>query len=68
MEVKRALAGVGLVLERNETTHHVRVKQLMPGGAAEVNGLIRVGDRYVDTCLCTWCASVFGCAILSVGS
>jgi hypothetical protein len=45
--MKKVLAGVGLILERSEITHHVRVKQLMPGGAAEVNGLIRVGDRYM---------------------
>lgn len=58
----KSLAGVGLVLERSEASLYVRVKQLMPGGSADLSGCMRVGDRCtfwrafsVNSCAaCVW--------------
>uniref|UniRef100_A0A7S0Z062 PDZ domain-containing protein n=1 Tax=Hemiselmis tepida TaxID=464990 RepID=A0A7S0Z062_9CRYP len=48
MEAPNVPAGVGMLLERSEKSHHVRVKHIMPGGAADLQGSIRLGDRLLS--------------------
>lgn len=42
------IAGVGLLLEKSQGTGHVRVRQIMPGGAADMDGSVSEGDRLVS--------------------